>query len=111
MRSRIGDLAMPGKPRSSSLRVLESLVRRYVRDGAPPTLCQMARDVGLAGASSARVALLPLLKAGAVRKVRGHYVPTDVLRLPPPRCPSCNAATHPELLEGRIRWRCTRCQP
>jgi len=99
---------MPQKARRSSVRALEALVRRYVRDGVPPTLSQVARDAGLAGASSARAALMPLVASGTVRQVRGHYVPTDVLRLPP-RCPSCNAAARPELDGGRVRWRCARC--
>jgi SOS-response transcriptional repressor LexA len=100
---------MPGKARSSSIRVLESLVRRYIRDGVPPTLSQVARDAGLAGASSAKAAMKPLITAGAVKRVRRHYVPTDVLRLPP-RCTPCNAAARPELDGGRVRWRCARCE-
>lgn len=108
--------AMPARsPRKQpisrgALRAYSALLRAYLGTGVPPSLDQIASAARLAGRSSARAAMLALQRKGLVRRVRGMYVPTDVVRMPP-RCPSCGTTLNLTAAPGGARWTCRRCSP
>jgi hypothetical protein len=88
-----------------------ALLDRYLRDGIPPTLERLARETGLSGKPSAKLAVARLARTGRVRMVRRMPVPADVLRIGP----KCGACGKPLLLHpanGKLfdlEWRCPAC--
>lgn len=105
-----GETVRKKRPLSSStIRAYSALLRGYLATGVPPTLDTVARAARLAGRSSARTAMLALERYGLVRNVRGMYVPTDVLRIPP-RCPRCSTPLTVSVpQDGQPTWACPSC--
>jgi SOS-response transcriptional repressor LexA len=81
------------------------LLERYLQDGVPPTLADLARRSGMAGKASARLAVRRLVRAGWVRLVRRMPVPCDVIRSGP-RCPKCESSLRASAASDTLAWRC-----